>query len=363
MPSFRVGIVREILEEHADLQRVLVELNGGEHGARTAVERAYVLTQLIGTVAIGDRIVVNTTAVALGLGTGGWHVVHWNLARDAGPSPPAAVTNTAGTGMKLRYTSLQVDVENADAALDHGTDLGGIPVVVAGLHSQLAAVAVGFKHVRPHARLVYVMTDGGALPIAISDLVRRLRERDLVDATVTCGHAFGGDFESVSLPGALAVARQRAGADAVVVAMGPGSAGTASRLGFSAVEVGPALDAVTALQGMPIAALRASFADPRPRHRGVSHHSITTLSLMTRSRVRVPLPCVGGEEERLIRGDLTAAGIDTRHEIVDMAPVGVVALLAEHDLEVESMGRAPVVDPVLFEAAATAGILAAKAVP
>ena len=30
----------------------------------------------------GDRVVVNTTAVDLGLGTGGWHVVHWNLARD-----------------------------------------------------------------------------------------------------------------------------------------------------------------------------------------------------------------------------------------------------------------------------------------
>jgi len=25
---------------------------------------------------------VNTTAVDLGLGTGGWHIVHWNLARD-----------------------------------------------------------------------------------------------------------------------------------------------------------------------------------------------------------------------------------------------------------------------------------------
>ena len=29
------------------------------------------------------RVVLNTTAVELGLGTGGWHVVHWNLARDA----------------------------------------------------------------------------------------------------------------------------------------------------------------------------------------------------------------------------------------------------------------------------------------
>ena len=41
------------------------------------------LTQLTGRVDVGDAVVVNTTAVELGLGTGGWHVVHWNLARDA----------------------------------------------------------------------------------------------------------------------------------------------------------------------------------------------------------------------------------------------------------------------------------------
>ena len=53
-------------------------------------ERAYVLTQLIGTVAVGDRVVMNTTAVELGLGTGGWHVVHWNLAREAWSEPGPA---------------------------------------------------------------------------------------------------------------------------------------------------------------------------------------------------------------------------------------------------------------------------------
>ncbi len=347
MPSFRVGVVSEILEARTGLQRVLVDLDA-------ARERAYVLTQLIGSVAVGDRVVVNTTAIELGLGTGGWHVVHWNLARESWSDAGS------GTGMKLRYTSLQVGVENAELA--EVADVGGMPVVAAGLHSQLAAVAVAFKHVRPGARLVYVMTDGGALPIAISDLVWQLRERGLIDATVTCGHAFGGDFEAVSAHSALAVARHVAHADAAVVAMGPGSAGTASRLGFSGIEVGPVLDAATALHGIPIAALRVSFADARERHRGVSHHSITVLSVATRSRVRVAVPCVGGEEEQTIRRDLSAARIGARHEIVDVAPVGAVGLFAAHDLQVESMGRAATEDPVLFEAAAAAGVLAARAV-
>jgi hypothetical protein len=348
MPSFRVGVVTEILEARAGLQRVLVDLD-------STPTRAYVLTQLIGSAAVGDRVVVNTTAVNLGLGTGGWHVVHWNLEREAWGSPGS------GTGMKLRYTSLQVDVGHAEPEEPVAVD--GMPVVAAGLHSQLAAIAVGYKELRPLGRLVYIMTDAGALPIAISELVGRLRDRRLIDATITCGQAFGGDYEAVSLYGALAIARWVAEADVAVVAMGPGGAGSATRLGFSGIEVGPALDAATGLGGFPVAALRASFADIRPRHRGVSHHSITALTVATRSRVRVPVPCVGGAEEQHLRDDLSAAGIDDRHELIDVEPIGIVDLFAARDLQVKSMGRPASADPVLFEAAAAAGIVAARGLP
>ena len=146
------------------------------------------------------------------------------------------------------------------------------------------------------------MTDGAGLPLALSDLVAALTDRGLIDATVTCGQAFGGDYEAVSVHSALAVARHVAGADAVVVAMGPGVAGTGTRLGFSAIEVGPVLDAAAALGGRPIACLRASFADPRPRHQGLSHHSATALGLACRSRVTIPLPLVGGPEEETAAG-------------------------------------------------------------
>jgi hypothetical protein len=348
MPSFRVGAVTEILQARAGLQRVLVDTG-------SASERAYVLTQLIGPVAPGDRVVLNTTAVELGLGTGGWHVVHWNLERESWSN-----TDTR-TGMKVRYTSLQLDVAHSEPA--DVTTINRMPVVSAGLHSQVAAIAVAFKQQRPDARLVYLMTDGGALPIAISDLVWQLRDLDLIDATITCGHAFGGDFEAVSVYGGLAIARWVAEADAAIVAMGPGSAGSGSSLGFSGIEVGAALDATTALDGIPIAALRVSFADPRPRHQGVSHHSLTTLSIATRSRVQVPVPCVGGVDEAQIRRDLARTGIGAQHDIVDVEPVDALRLLADAGIEVESMGRPAASDPVLFEAAAAAGTLAAQAVP
>lgn len=352
MPSFRSGPVVCILEQRAGLQRVEVDLGNGP-------ENAFVITQLTGNVAAGDRVVVNTTAVELGLGTGGWHVVHWNLAREEWHEPGP------GHIMKLRYTSLQVDAGSAEEHRPELTDvesIDGLPVVAASLHSQLPAVAVAFKQLAPDARLAYVMTDGAALPLALSDLVATLRDRGLLDATITCGQAFGGDYEAVSIFSALAIARHVAHADAVVVTMGPGIVGTNTRLGYTGLEQGPILDAVVALGGSAIACLRASFADPRPRHRGVSHHTQTALRIACRERITIALPRVGGDEEQTIRDDLERVGLTARHDVVDVAPSHVLALLERQDLHVTSMGRPAFDDPVLFECAAAAGALAAAMV-
>ncbi len=350
MPSFRTGKVVRLLEERPGLQRVEVDLGDGP-------ERAYALPQLTGPVSVGDRVVVNTTAVELGLGTGGWHVVHWDLARDEwherGP----------GHVIKGRYTSIQSDVGSAEEDLESLAEvdsIDGMPVVAAALHSQVPAVAAAFKDRLPGARLAYVMTDGAGLPLALSDLVAALCERGLLDATVTCGHAFGGDYEAVSVYSALAVARHAALADAAVVAMGPGIVGTNTRLGFSGMEVGTILDAAHALGGVPIACLRVSFADERPRHYGLSHHTATALRLATHERVLVAVPKLEEPEQAArLEADLDAAGISGRHELVEVDAPDVLELLAEHDLRVQSMGRPAHDDPALFQAAAAAGALAA----
>jgi len=111
VPSFRVGTVDSVLEARTGLQRVLVALGDA------TPEHAYVLTKLTGDVAPGDRVIVNTTAVDLGLGTGGWHIVHWNLERDEwherGP----------GHVLKGRYTSLQTDVGSAE---EHAPELADV---------------------------------------------------------------------------------------------------------------------------------------------------------------------------------------------------------------------------------------------
>ena len=338
-----------ILSARPGLQRVEVELGAGP-------EKAYVLDQLTGSVGAGDRVIVNTTAVDLGLGTGGWHFVHWNLEREEW------IQRGPGHILKARYTSLQTDVGSAEEHLDEElaerATIDGMPVVVAGLHSQLPAVAVTIRSLRPDAKIAYIMTDGAALPLVLSDLVAELRARSLLDTTITCGHAFGGDYEAVSVFSALAVARHVAEADVAIVVMGPGIVGTNSRLGFTGIEVGTILDAATGLGGHPIACLRASFADQRDRHRGVSHHTLTALTVGTQSRVLIPIPEVATEVVIQLRAELADAGIEARHEVVAVPIPDVLGLFATYGLHVGSMGRPAEADPVLFQCAAAGGAVA-----
>lgn len=362
MPSFRTATVVSLLSQRPGLQRCEVsfvdpDAGAGDSPGPTAKgkSRAYVLTEVTGPVAVGDPVIVNTTAIELGLGTGGWHVVHWNLAHDAWRSPGPGHT------MKLRYTSIQTDTGAAEelhaGVLVEADDLDEVPVVVCGLHSQVPCVVVALRHARPELRVAYVMTEGGALPMATSELVAAMRQRGLIDTTVTAGHAFGGDHEAVNVAAALVVARRVEGADVVVVGMGPGSVGTATRLGFSALEVAPVLDAAESLGGLPVAAVRFSLADPRLRHQGVSHHSRTTLGWLARARATVGVP--QGRYAERVRADLTACGAADRHRLLNVEDPDVPTLLAARRLPVTSMRRGPDDDPGFYAVAGAAGTAAA----
>ena len=349
MPSFRSGVVSAVLSEREGLQRVLV----GER-------QAYVLTDLVGRVAVGDRVVVNTTAVDLGLGTGGWDVVHWNLARTSwsdvattgGPAGSGGSGGSGGPGggvMKLRYTSLQTDVGAAedDPAYDGGADLAGRPVVACTLHSQVPGVAGAVRNRRPDARIAYLMTDTAALPLALSDLVADLCRVGWLDLTLTAGQAFGGDFEVVNVRSGLGVAAGIGCADVIVVGPGPGVVGTGSTHGFSGLEVAGIVDAADRAGGRPIVALRVSDVDPRPRHRGVSHHSLTALAEAHAAAV-VPIP----------RGE-PRPPIAPPHAVIEVDIPDIAALAAAAGINLASMGRGPVDDPRCFTFAAAAGAFAA----
>lgn len=348
------GIVESVVRDRPDLQEVTVRCGAG-------MRRAVVYPELTGRANAGDVVALNTWAVEMGLGTGGVDFV-----TQVGSSGCEA--DLPGRAMKLRYTPMQTPVLSAEdpESPDHDAirrfvSLETTPVVCFELHSQLPAIAAAAKwETGGRARIVYVMTDGAALPAAFSRTIPMLREHRLIDAVVTAGQAFGGDYEAVNVYSALATARAAAGADIIIAGQGPGNLGTATTLGFSGIDQGISLNAAAALDGTAITAVRLSFADPRPRHLGLSHHTMTVLSRIAMTSTLVPLPRLDELEELTLRTAIEQADLSERHEFITVeADLGLQALV-DTGIPVTTMGRGITEERAFFLAAAAAGLLAGQ---
>ncbi len=314
---------------------------------------------LTGRPQVGDRVLLNATALELGLGTGGYALVV--AVPDRLPADPAG----AGHLVKARYTPLQVTVLGADEqgsphheALRDADDLGGMPVVVADLHSAVPAVLAALRADSPGVTAAYLMLDGGALPAWFSRTVASLREAGWLAGTVTAGQAFGGDLETVTVHTGLLAARHVLGAQVTVVAQGPGNLGSGTRWGFSGVACGEAVNAAAALGGRPVASLRISEADPRPRHRGISHHSLTSYGRVALARADVAVPELPGEFGKQVTAQ--AAPLGERHQLVSVPVDGLMETLAGCPVRLSTMGRGLAEDGAYFLAAAAAGRHAAR---
>lgn len=322
---------------------------------------------LVGQPALGDRVLVNTGALTLGLGTGGYALVVAlpdRLPADPGGPGHNGPARAHGHLVKARYTPLQAIVAGVDeqdsphhAALADADDLAGMPVVTADLHSALPAVVAGIRADAPGAAVAYVMTDGGALPAWFSRTLDALTG-DLA-GVVTVGQAFGGDLEATSVHTGLLAARHVLGAQVAVVAQGPGNLGTGTRWGFSGVAVGEAVNAAAALGGRPVGALRLSAVDPRPRHRGVSHHSITAYGRVALAPADLVVPA--DLPSALARDVVAALGpLASRHRIVTVSTAGLDEALRAVPMRLSTMGRDLDADHPYFLASAAAGRHAAS---
>jgi hypothetical protein len=355
------GRVASIEGERAGIQRLLVEPDDGDRAP------AVCYPALTGACAPGDRVLLNTTTVDLALGTGGMHLVvaRVHAGEGDGRTAPAGVSLDEASGghvMKLRYTPLQRDVlaveapeSDAHALLADAADLGGMPVVCCGLHSQVPLAAAAIKERVPAARVAYAMTDQAALPFALSDLMAASVDAGLVDVTVSCGQAFGASIEAVNLYSGLVAARLVGHADVAIVAIGPGVVGTDTALGHGGVAVAEAVNAAAALGGRPVAALRVSFADARERHRGVSHHSLVALSRLALAPASVAVPVLPAEMAFRVDAELERSGVWDRHHRVDVE----CAFPEMRGVAVRTMGRSVDDDPAFFLAAVAAGAVAA----
>jgi hypothetical protein len=286
-----------------------------------------------GPVALDDEVIVNVQARELALGSGGFDVLYANLTRGL-ELPPAEEAHV----MKLPYSPVQLAVRHAEEDAALADVLSGMPVICCSLHSQLAPVCAALAGLQ----VAYLQLPGGALPVALSDAVRALSRRGLLDAAVGVGSCFGGDADCVNVYSALAWAKER-GTDVAVCGIGPGIVGTGSRLGHGGMAAADALNAARGLGGRPILALRLSGADPRPRHRDVSHHTDAILSLAG-DRVVRPWP----------EGCPLEPVADSR--LVDAAGWRDAC----DGLPLSHMGRGPDDDPWFFAAAFAAGVAARR---
>ena len=340
--------------------------------------RALAYTALMAAPLVGDRVLMNVAALERGLGTGGYALVIAALA--PGGALRGQRPQRAGHLVKARYLPQQAMVAGADeqgsphhALLAEADDLAGLPVLVADLHSALTPALLAVAHDRPGTRVVYVMSDQGALPLAFSRAVAGLRAAGLLAGTVTVGQAFGGDLEAVTVHSGLLAARLALGADLVVLSQGPGNLGTGTRWGFSGVAVGEAVNAAATLGGRPVGSLRTSTADARPRHRGLSHHSVTAYGrvALLPADLAVPDLAAAGALRDIAGLDAVAAlgpevdaavAVLTRHRAVRVPLTGLDAALRASPVPMSTMGRGLDGDPAYFLAAAAAGRHAAALV-
>ncbi len=358
--SWRDGVVRAVRGSWAGAVELDVDLDRPA-GDRSSV-RALAYTALVGAPEVGDRVTLTVSALVRGLGTGGYAMVVALPDRLPADPPPGP-----GHVVKARYTPLQPMVLGVDEQespwherMRDADDLGGLAVVVADLHSALPAVLAGVRATGGERKVAYVMTDGGALPLAFSRSVAQLREAGWLAATITAGQAFGGDHEAVNVHTALLAARHVVGADVVVVTQGPGNLGTGTRWGFSGVAAGEAVNAAAVLGGRPVAALRVSEADPRERHRGVSHHSMTAYGRVALRPADVVVPLADGELWARVREQArTLCEPVGRHRLVEVPVAGLREALETSPVRLSTMGRGLGEDAAAFIASAAAGAHAA----
>ncbi|MCU1676150.1 MAG: hypothetical protein JWM93_908 [Frankiales bacterium] len=352
--SWRSGVVTTVRRRWASAVEVTVDVGGESLPALAYAD-------VVGDPVVGDRVLLNVSALSLGLGTGGHALV------VALPDRLPPDVDAPGHVVKARYTPGQVTVLAVDEedsphrfTVVEADDLRGMPVVTADLHSALLPFVAALRAEAPGIRVVYVMTDSAALPLAYSRTVAALSSAGWIAGTVTCGQAYGGDLEASTLHMGLLAARHVLAADAAVVCQGPGNLGTGARWGFSGVAVGDAVNAISILGGHPVAALRISAADARERHMGVSHHSLTAYGRVALRAADVVVPELSGPFGERVTEQV--APLSPPHWLVTVQADDLMPVLDTAPLAATTMGRTVEDDRAYFLANLAAGRHAATVV-
>lgn len=351
MLRMAVGMVARVMEKRQGMQIIEVQLGEGEQK-----ETAQAISFADEAYEPGEILILNTTAIRLKLGTGGFHLV---VAKAGDHTERDLAQGNWGHVMKMRYAPWQLAVDTVEEQaspfhqlfLREDLSLEATPVIIGELHSLLPVVAAALKCHGKMGRIAYVMPDAASLPASMSRHVQQLKAKGMLDAVITTGHAWGGDREAVTIHSGLLAARHIEKADVILCMLGPGVAGTGTPYGFSGVQLSEVVHAVSVLGGIPYFLPRLSFADPRPRHRGVSHHTLAILGRYVLRPVLLLMPKTGGDREQFMRSQIASLQDSNKHVVVwgeCGSETRLEDLEQEYGLPFTSMGRGWREDPIPF---------------
>lgn len=321
---------------------------------------AICFVSLSGKISPNDKVIINTTASDLSLGTGGYDFVVAVLNKGE----QFIETEDKSHVMKLNYTPLQFAVPHFEETEDYEKAVEkfknnpiSIKVFVLTIHSHLIPFFAVAKSFKPSKKGVLIINDSCALPIFTSKTIDFLRREGFVKKVITTGNAFGGDVETVNIYSALIAAGYAFDADYIVVAPGYGLKGTGSDYGHSAQHFTEAINASLRLSFETYLVSRISFADKRTRHFGISHHTCDVYEMCLKKPVLI-VPNLNYLDEKsrdTIQLQLKKHFFDAQITYVDIEKAAEA--IEPYKGMLQSMGRSYNNDPIFFLTPAGASLL------
>jgi hypothetical protein len=347
--SLEYGRVISIIYENSDIQIIEVVIN--------SIEKAINYIDETGPVKKGDEVILNTAAVRLNLGTGGYHFVYFNRSAKL---PLCELNRIDGHIIKMKYTLQQQRYKTIEenpeycGFFDDGIKFKNRPVLIESLHSMLFPSICGIKQKKPDARITVIYTYGGSMNAGFSNNIKALKELNLIDDVITSGECYGGDYESINVYTSLIFSFNVLNSDAAVICCGPGVAGTSTYYGFSTLDmILPAY--ISNLSGCrTILIPRISFMDNRKRHYGLS---MQTIAILDSLNFKVTVPVLNSDNNKIIIDVINKYNLNNRHNFVFIDD-DISYIRAEYEKYMNMMDKCYKDDSYYFNNCAASGYFA-----
>lgn len=334
----------------ATVEKILFETDDYQLITTRETERpAYVFKKFCGCVKPGNKVILNTTATRLNLGTGGYDFVICILSESCSSFEDERSSHL----IKLNYTPYQFSIPVVEETEDYLEALRQFEkfkklkssVAALSIHSHLLPFLLGLKSRNPDVKTAVVLDDSNCLPAFLSSVLNYIKDNMLADAVITVGQAFGGTHEAINHASAFIYASFALKASIIVTAPGFGLKGTGSRFGHSAIKTAEVLFYADNLGARPYLVPRISFADSRERHYGLSHHTVEIAELK-KSGFHLLVPEINHEAGHLIFEKAAAF----KELVLSFSFDEQIALskLKSHENMLKSMGRGLKDDPYFF---------------